>query len=241
MPIGEARDLVARFDVVRRVYRGRLAAPVTELPADAETVSRALLSVAATVDQTQQRRIAEALMDLVAFIEPADADLLDAHGRGSKTDDGRIKALLGAIRVDRARLIQQIRQDASAVGDFNRLGDQPVPIGEARAALERVREGQEGQGTAMLAAVLVFVGTGVAYALGSWWWLVFLVGWVASVAGAIGFARVGSWLDHALTPLERAGGALTRERINAVRELVVLVGGLLFTLLAMAAAIGATK
>jgi hypothetical protein len=240
MALGEARDLVARFEPVRRVYRGRLAAPVTELPADPVTMTRALLTVAATVDATRQRRTAEALVDLVAFIDPADADLLDADGRRSPADAERATALLDAMRVARASVIQQIRQDASLVGDFSMLGDRPTHIGEARAALERVREGREVQATAMLATPVVLLVTAVAYAAGSWWWLAFAVGCVAAGLGAAGMARVASWLDRALTPLEGEGRPVTRRRINLVRELLVLVGGLLITLVAMAVVIGAT-
>jgi hypothetical protein len=254
MSAEEARALVARFEEVRRVYRGRIAAPVTELPADVATMTEALLTVADASDARGQRQVAEALLDLVAFVDPADADLINAHVRsarqaalaaaGADGRDGeanqRTIALLRAMRVQRARVLQHIRQDPSAVGDYALLGDMPVPIGEGRATLERVREGQEGEAMMMLAVFLVLLGTGVAFVIGSWWWLTLLVGLALSTLGAILLPMVGGWLDRALSRLEETGAPVSRGLINTVREVLVLVGGLGITIGGMVATIIAT-
>lgn len=235
----EAEQIVSEFERVRNTHRGQMAAPMSDLADTPERIAAAIHVAAPAARSKRKRQLAEALVDLAAFLPGEDAALVNEYAatstgrrRTASVDATRARELTSAMDVDRARVIQHLRGDPSIVGNLNALRA-PVRIGEARLALDQVADYREFQLAGMIGGVVMFAGTAVAFVLGETWWLVFVAGWAAAGLGTL-----------VITPIPRALDRVVRSRISEtfharldlVRELsiVVLVVGITITAMVLA-------
>ncbi len=244
MPLGEATALVRRYELVRNAHLGRLAAPVSELPAAPATMSQALIALARDTRPVDQGAIAEALIDLAAFVDDAGADAVNAGGRrrdGSRSpepQDARARAVLEAIGLGRAQVIRQNRQDVPLLGQYvsSALGSEPIAIGTGRDRLDKNSASEEGAAIAMLSSLMVIAVTLVVAVAGRPWWLVLIVGMVTAVVGGVAMTSLGTAIDRSRAPRREHRVAASRDPMNGVRDLIVLGGGLAIPLVSMAVA-----
>src|SRR3990172_726719 len=68
---GEIAALVDDFRRTRDGHKGRYAAPIEELPADAGRIATAIVRASNTAEDREQLRLAEDLVDLQAFVDLA--------------------------------------------------------------------------------------------------------------------------------------------------------------------------
>ena len=137
----EITTLVVDFRRSRDAVKGRYAAAVDELPAPAERIATAILKATqGTIDATEQRHLAEDLVDLQAFVElhGQAAPLAPAPGQ-------RPPLILELVRSRQAAAIAFIRDDPSVLGAKVAQGGRWTAIGEARAGLNRARTYRESQ------------------------------------------------------------------------------------------------
>jgi hypothetical protein len=144
---GEAADLVAEYRRTRDAYRGRYAAAVEDLPAAAERIATAIMRVAdRTDDPDEERKLAEDLVDLQAFVDLGGqpAPLPPARGQSPSR-------ILELVRWRQAAAMHFIRGDASVVGNKVAQKGKWTAIGDARAALDRGRSHRDTQAAGFLA------------------------------------------------------------------------------------------
>jgi hypothetical protein len=244
--LARCRDVVREFEAVRERYRGRLAAPISELADDRDRVVDAIVVVAGTSGLARRRELVADLVDLVTFVDPADAGLLEAYQRSAsgglalrESDLARAKRLLEALQVARATLAQQLRDDISVFGDLVALGEKPILIGDGRAALDAVRDYREGQLVGFLGAYVVIGGAAVAFLLDAAWFVALLAGWLGSVVGALAAVGIGGRVDRLLRSRTGIDSPFHRT-IDTIRTGVVLVIGLGVPVGVMVAAVALT-
>jgi hypothetical protein len=189
------------------------------------------------------------LLELLAFVGDEDAATLEAYRR-SQSDRGkradlaklereRAERLLDELRVTRATMARELRDDYSVVGDYVALGNKPIAIGDGRTALDAVRDYRDSQVVGFLGAYVAIGGAFVAAYIGEAWLIVLLVGWLSSVLGVLVASGVAIRIDRWL----RARATLDspfQDTIDVIREAVELIGGLGLPIAAMAAVIAAT-
>ena len=167
----EAHELVASFRRVRDTQRGRYAAPITELPADALRIANAIAVIGEEVTPEERRHLLEDLVDLQAFVADPPASLRPPPpSTGSEPATATADPLLESIRWRQAALIAYAMGHASVMGDHTAIRDRWTAIGDARSAIDLVNKYRETQagGFAALAAwpIGALIGFGLAVVSG---------------------------------------------------------------------------
>jgi len=215
MPEAEARELLASFRRTRDAYRGRFAAPVSELPADGVRVATAIAILARTASPEERRHQLEDLVDLQAFV-PDPPDVL----RPTPTPD----PLLESIRWRQAALMAYAMNHVSAMGDHNAIRDRWTAIGDARAAIDLVNQYRETQagGFAALAAWFIAAPIGLGLAVITGLARPSIAAIVGIAIGWFGAPFLGAAVGRFEARMERS--ALRRSRPMLAGRLEVLIG-----------------
>jgi hypothetical protein len=241
MPIGEATALVRRYELVRKAHLGRLAAPVSELPASPAMMSQALIALARDTSSVDQRAVAEALIDVAAFVDGASADAVNACGpqcdgsRSPGPQDAQARTVLEAIGISRSQVIRESREDVPALGEYatSALGSEPIAIGTGRDRLAKHVEAEETAAIGMLSGPMVIAVTLVVAVAGGPWWRVLLVGMVTAIVAAVAMASLGTLIDRASASRRAHRVAASRDPMTGARDLIVLAGALAIPLVSM--------
>ena len=200
---GEIEELIAEFRRTRDGHRGRYAAPIEELPGGAERIATAIVRASQkTSDADELKHLAEDLVDLQGFVdlEGASAPLPPAAGRPASP-------VLEFVRWRQAAAIHFLTEDASVVGDKVAQQGKWTPIGDARAAIGRVRDYRDTQAGGILGMLSWVFAAPAGAILGEVAglghvtlavWIVLGVAWFASpVIGAVVTEPYGRLMDGA--------------------------------------------
>jgi len=220
----EARELVASFRRVRDTQRGRYAASITELPADALRIANAIAVIGEGVTPDERRHLLEDLVDLQAFVPDAPASLRPPPSSTGSEPAATADPLLESIRWRQAALMAYAMGHASVVGDHNAIRDRWTAIGDARSAIDLVNKYRESQagGFAALTAWLIGapIGFGLAVIAGTARPSIAAI--IALGIGWLGAPYLGAGVGLFEAKVE--GSAIRRSHPTLVGRLEVVVG-----------------
>ena len=160
--------------------RGRVAVPLSELPASRDEIRRALLDVAEAEAKRFKARKSRVefykagLVELEAFVSDANAELVDAYeqakseGRGLPARDReRAERVIRTIHARQASLIRRLIRpdDLQRMPTVMALGETPAVIGGTRRSLDAVDTAQELQAAGWLMTFLDIGAVVAAFAI----------------------------------------------------------------------------
>lgn len=219
-----AAEVIEAFVRVRDEHRGQLAAPMSALLFAPDQIAAAIVALRQHSGLVRQRALEEAMFDLAAFTDDAEAALINTFDPPKRRRDypRPYNEAVKRIQAQRRHLMNAwhgvSRYDIFAFQD-------PVPIGDSRRSLDESRDAGYSQGTGILGTFILVGLTVLAAVLGKAWYLVLAVGILVQMAAFLLFTDLAGRVERAWRRRDPSDAA--EERRARMHENVVFVGSLL--------------